>query len=192
MYSLPGLIKIKYMKLMIISDIHGFTDPLQKVLDVFEKEKCSMILLLGDALYHGPRNAFDGSYDAAATAELLNHYSSKIVAVRGNCDSEVDQMVLDFPLMSDYHIVLDGERKIFMTHGHLYNRQSMPPLNKGDIFVSGHSHMAHLEESKGIFYFNPGSISLPRQNTVPSFGIYDSESLKILSLEGDVLEILRL
>lgn len=177
---------------MILSDIHGFTEPLKKALAFFDEEKCSNILFLGDALYHGPRNAFDETYNAAATAELLNRYSDKIIAVRGNCDSEVDQMVLSYPLMSDYHIVLDGERKIFFTHGHIYNRSVMPPLNRGDIFASGHTHVAEIEEEKGIYHFNPGSISLPRSNTEASFGLYDGSALKILSLEGEVLQSLEL
>lgn len=146
-----------------------------------------MILLLGDALYHGPRNAIDEGYDASETIELLNSVSDKILSVRGNCDSEVDQMVLNFPNMSDYLIVLDGERKIFMTHGHIYNRSLMPPLNTGDIFVSGHTHVAEIELSRGIVHFNPGSISLPRQNTPPSYGIYDGKSLSVKSLEGELL-----
>jgi len=147
-----------------------------------------MILFLGDALYHGPRNSIDSGYNAAETIELLNSVSNKIVAVRGNCDSEVDQMVLNFSNMSDYHMVLDGERKIFMTHGHIFNRSSMPHLNKGDIFVSGHTHVAEIAESKGIIHFNPGSISLPRQNTIPSYGIYDGKSLQVKSLDGELLQ----
>lgn len=176
------------MKLMILSDVHGFTEPLNKALEYFDREQCSHILFLGDALYHGPRNAFDESYNAAATAEVLNRYSDKILAVRGNCDSEVDQMVLSYPLMSDYHIVLDGERKIFFTHGHIYNRDVMPPLNKGDIFASGHTHVAEIEEIDEIIHFNPGSVSLPRRETLPSFGLYDGSELKVISLEGEVLQ----
>jgi len=176
------------MKFMILSDIHGFTEPLDKALDAFEKENCSMILFLGDALYHGPRNAFGGSYNAAEAARKLNRYSDRILAVRGNCDSEVDQMVLNFPLMSDYHIVFDGDRKFFLTHGHLYNRDNMPPLREGDIFASGHSHIAHLEKKEGIIHFNPGSISLPRENSSPSYGLYEDGNLRIVSLGGEVLK----
>lgn len=146
-----------------------------------------MILFLGDALYHGPRNSIDSGYNASDTIELLNSVCDKILAVRGNCDSEVDQMVLKFPNMSDYHMVLDGERKIFLTHGHIFNRDVMPPLNKGDIFASGHTHIAKIEEYDGIIHFNPGSISLPRQNTLPSYGIYDGKSLQVKSLEGEIL-----
>lgn len=146
-----------------------------------------MILLLGDALYHGPRNSLDDNYNTEKAIELLNSVSDKILAVRGNCDSEVDQMVLNYSNMSDYHIVLDGERKIFMTHGHIYNRHNMPPLNKGDIFASGHSHVASIENIDGIVHFNPGSISLPRENTPPSYGIYDGQRLLVKSLERDVL-----
>lgn len=175
------------MKLFILSDIHGFSRALKKALLAFEMEKCSMILLLGDALYHGPRNAIDDDYNASDTIEQLNRVSDKILAVRGNCDSEVDQMVLDFSNMSDYHIVLDGERKIFLTHGHIFNKSVMPPLNEGDIFASGHTHVAKIEESKGIIHFNPGSISLPRQNTPPSYGLYDGKSLSVKSLDGELL-----
>lgn len=175
------------MKLFIFSDIHGSASALKKTLTAFEKENCSMILLLGDALYHGPRNSVEDDYNTGETIELLNSVSDKILAVRGNCDSEVDQMVLNYSNMSDYHIVLDGDRKIFLTHGHIYNRHNMPPLNKGDIFASGHSHVAEIEEVRGIIHFNPGSISLPRQNTLPSYGIYDGKSLKVKTLEGEAL-----
>jgi putative phosphoesterase len=175
------------MKLFIFSDIHGSANAMAKTLDAYKKEQCSNILLLGDALYHGPRNSIENDYDTGKTIELLNSVSDNILAVRGNCDSEVDQMVLNYSNLSDYHIVFDGERKIFMTHGHIYNRYNMPPLNKGDIFASGHSHIAEITERKGIIHFNPGSISLPRENTLPSYGTYDGKSLLVKSLEGEIL-----
>jgi len=176
------------MKLFIISDIHGSSIALEKVLEAYRRDDYSIILLLGDALYHGPRNTIDHGYDTGKTIELLNSVSDKIIAVRGNCDSEVDQMVLNYSNMSDYHIVFDGTRKIFMTHGHIYSNYNMPHLNKGDIFACGHSHVAAIEEDRGVIHFNPGSISLPRENTLPSYGIYDGKSLKVISLEGDILK----
>lgn len=146
-----------------------------------------MILLLGDVLYHGPDNSILDGYDTGETIEILNHFSDKILAVRGNCDSEVDQTVLNYSNMSDYHIVFDGTRKIFITHGHILNIYNMPLLNKGDIFASGHSHVAEIKETQGIIHFNPGSISLPRKNTLPSYGIYDGKSLFVKSLDGEIL-----
>ena len=176
------------MKLLILSDIHGFSDPLEYILKAFYEENCTMILFLGDALYHGPRNSIDDGYNASRTIEILNSLSDKILAVRGNCDSEVDQMVLDYSLLSDYHMVFDGMRKIFFTHGHIYNRANMPLLNRGDIFASGHTHIAEIEDVKGVIHFNPGSISLPRRNTQASYGIYDGTSLMVKSLEGEILK----
>ena len=175
------------MKLLILSDIHGSSQALKKTLQAYKNEKCKMILLLGDALYHGPGNSIDDGYDTTETIELLNRVSENILAVRGNCDSEVDQSVLNYSNMSDYHIVLDGERKIFITHGHIYNRYNMPVLNKGDIFVSGHTHVAEIKKEKGIIHFNPGSIALPRQGTLPSYGTYDGKSLKVKTLDGEII-----
>ena len=119
------------MKWMIISDIHGSLDDLKKVIDIFGEEKMDRMILLGDLLYHGPRNPLPKGYQPKEVAILLNQYKDKIIAVRGNCDAEVDQMVLDFPMRADYsELYIDGHH-FFMTHGHLYDEDHMPYFNQG-------------------------------------------------------------
>jgi putative phosphoesterase len=174
------------MKLLILSDIHGSFKALEKTLEAYGKENCSMIVLLGDVLFHEPQNSISRSPEIKKTIELLNSVSDKILAVRGNCDREVDQTVLHFPIMNEYRILFDGNRQLFLTHGHLFNKYNMPSLNKGDIFACGHSHVAQIIERQGIIHFNPGSISMPRENTLSSYGLYDGENLLVKSLDGDL------
>ncbi len=179
------------MKCIILSDIHGSYDDLKKVIDVFETEKMDKIILLGDLLYHGPRNPLPISYNPQKVAQLLNQYKDKIIAVRGNCDAEVDQMVLDFPMRADYlEIFLDGHR-FFITHGHLYNEELLPLINEGDVFMYGHFHKPIAKKTNGIYIFNPSSISLPKEG-VKSFGIYENHELKIVSLEKKLIKKINL
>ena len=175
------------MKLFIVSDIHGSLEDLKKVLALFEKEKADKLVLLGDLLYHGPRNPLPEGYNPKEVATLLNSYKDKIIAVRGNCDAEVDQMVLEFPMRADYsELFIDGHR-FFITHGHLYNEDHLPMLNEGDIFMYGHFHKPTAKKENGIVIFNPSSISLPKAG-VKSFGIYENNELKIVSLENEKLQ----
>lgn len=175
------------MKLFIVSDIHGSLEDLKKVLALFEKEKADKLVLLGDLLYHGPRNPLPEGYNPKEVAILLNSYKDKIIAVRGNCDAEVDQMVLEFPMRADYsELFIDGHR-FFITHGHLYNEDNMPMLNEGDILMYGHFHKPIAKKENGIVIFNPSSISLPKAGG-KSFGIYENNELKIVSLENECLQ----
>lgn len=179
------------MKCMIISDIHGSYDDLRRVIDIYEEEKCEKLILLGDLLYHGPRNPLPEGYNPRSVAFLLNQYKDKIIAVRGNCDAEVDQMVLDFPMRADYlELYMDGHR-FFITHGHLYNEDQLPLLNEGDVLMYGHFHKGIAKNEKGIVIFNPSSISLPKEGT-KSFGIYENHELKIYSLEKNLLQNLKI
>lgn len=175
------------MKLFIVSDIHGSLEDLKKVLDLFEKEKADKLVLLGDLLYHGPRNPLPEGYNPKEVAQLLNHYKDKIIAVRGNCDAEVDQMVLDFPMRADYSELFIDNHRFFITHGHLYNEESMPLLNEGDILMYGHFHKPIAKKENGIVIFNPSSISLPKAGE-KSFGIYENHELKIVSLENKCIK----
>jgi putative phosphoesterase len=179
------------MKCMIISDIHGSYEDLKIVLNIFELEKMDKLIILGDILYHGPRNDLPQGYAPKKVTSLLNQYKQKIIAVRGNCDAEVDQMVLDFPMRADYHeLYLDGHR-FFLTHGHLYNEDQMPLLNEGDILMYGHFHKPIAKQKNGIVIFNPSSISLPKEGE-KSFGIYENHELSIYSLENNLLKVFKL
>ncbi len=172
------------MKLIFISDIHGSARAMNFMEKVFGELKPDYIVILGDELYHGPRNPLPNGYDPKETARILNKYSTKIIAVRGNCDAQVDQMMLDYPIMADYSQIVMKERKIFLTHGHIYNPENMPKLNKGDIFVSGHTHIPVLEEKNGIYIINPGSISLPKGDNLPSYAIYEQNEINLYEINA--------
>ncbi len=180
------------MKIMFLSDIHGSAKYTKLALEKFEEEKADKLVLLGDLMYHGPRNPLSEEYNPKEVAEILNRYKEKIIAIRGNCDSEVDQMLLEFPIMSDYTEILFNEVKIFATHGHIYNKENMPKLNKGDIFIHGHFHIPMVEVFKDVYYFNPGSITLPRENSKNSYAILDENLFVIKDLEGNVVKKIEL
>lgn len=176
------------MKVMFISDIHGSSKYCRKAIEKFEKHKCDMLVILGDILYHGPRNELPDGYDCKEVIKMLNPVAAKIVAVRGNCDSEVDQMVLDFPMRSDYSILnLDGH-KFFLTHGHLFDEENMPPLKKGDIFAYGHIHKPVAKcDNDGIYIINPSSVSLPKKGE-RSFGLYEDDCFRIYTFENELVK----
>ena len=141
------------MKLLIASDIHGDLDSAKTVIEAFKREKCTRILLLGDLLYHGPRNDLPSTYAPKEVISLLNEYKDIILTVRGNCDTEVDQMVLSFPILADYSIIFDSGLTIFATHGHHHNTQTPPPLNSGDILLHGHTHVQTCEQFGDSNYY---------------------------------------
>lgn len=179
------------MKMMIISDIHGSYNDLKEVLDIFQEEHVDQLLILGDILYHGPRNDLPEGYNPKKVIPLLNQYKDKIIAVRGNCDAEVDQMVLEFPMRADYtQLYIDGHR-FFVTHGHLWNEENLPLLNPGDIFMYGHFHKPVNLCHNGIYMFNPSSISLPKAG-VKSFGMYENNELKIFSLKKELINVIKI
>lgn len=172
------------MKIMFISDIHGSLPAIQMALGHFERKQGDLIVILGDELYHGPRNPLPEGYDPKTVAALLNDYREKILAVRGNCDSEVDQMMLSFPMMADYsRLYVDGI-SFFLTHGHLYDPEHLPPLASGEVFVYGHYHVPVTKEENGIFYINPNSISLPKQGAA-SYGWYENGIYRLFDLKTD-------
>ncbi len=179
------------MKCMIVSDIHGSLNDLKRVLDIYEEENMDKLILLGDLLYHGPRNPLPEGYNPKEVAILLNQYKDKIVAVRGNCDAEVDQMVLDFPMRADYAELYIDDHRFFVTHGHLYNEDYMPLLNQGDVLMYGHFHKPIAKLKDGIIIFNPSSISLPKAG-VKSYGVYENNELKIFSLEKSLIESIKI
>lgn len=180
------------MKMMIASDIHGSLYWCEALLERFAAERAERLVLLGDLLYHGPRNALPRDYNPAGVAELLNRHKTSIFCVRGNCDSEVDQMVLDFPLMADYMLLPVGERMIFATHGHVHNEQNLPPFKKGDVLLHGHTHVPSLSYKGDYFYINPGSVSIPKEGSQNSCITLSDGTLTLLSICGDALGAIEL
>ncbi len=166
------------MKILFLSDIHGVPSALKRALDAAETLGYDFLALLGDLLYHGPRNGVPDFYDPAKVAQMLNLRKDRIVAVRGNCDAEVDQMMFEFPMMGDYAILEAGRETFFLTHGHLWNENRLPPVGIGTVLAQGHTHIAELKKlACGLTIFNPGSVALPKGGTAPSFGYFDGEAL---------------
>ena len=177
------------MKIMIASDLHGDFDCVKRMLDIFDSEGCDRLLLLGDLLYHGPRNNLPDGYAPKRVIELLNSRRDVILAVRGNCDTEVDQMVLDFPILADYvYLSVDGH-SFLATHGHRYNTECPPPLRPGEILLHGHTHILTVTEfGEKNLYINPGSVSIPKANNPKSYALYEGGRLEIRSLDGEVIK----
>lgn len=153
------------MKWLIASDIHGSASWCRKLLERYETEGADRLLLLGDLLYHGPRNDLPDEYAPKQVIAMLNEHRSDILCVRGNCEAEVDQMVLDFPVLADYALLTVGKRMVFATHGHLYNESKLPPLHCGDILLHGHTHVPKCVDHGDYVYLNPGSVSIPKENS---------------------------
>ncbi len=174
------------MKWLIASDIHGSAYYCEKLIDAYYNEKAGKILLLGDVLYHGPRNDLPDGYAPKKVIAMLNALENDIICVRGNCDTEVDQMVLNFPIMADYAILAAGERIIYATHGHIYNNNNLPPVHKGDILLHGHTHVPVYEEFSTHIYMNPGSVSIPKENSQHSYMTFEGNVFQWKSLDGEI------
>lgn len=178
------------MRFLIASDIHGSAYYCRKLTDAFQREKADRLLLLGDILYHGPRNDLPIEYSPKEVIAMLNPLADRIISVRGNCDGEVDDMVLDFPVLAEYAIISDnslGSNIIFATHGHHFNANALPKLTKGDILLHGHTHIPTFETVGGIVVVNPGSVSIPKENSEHSYMIFENGEFTRKSLEGDIL-----
>lgn len=172
------------MKIMIASDIHGSAYYCRKLLDAYKKEQPEKLLLLGDLLYHGPRNDLPKEYAPKEVITMLNDISNEILCVRGNCDCEVDQMVLDFPVLAEYAVLYHKNHMIFVTHGHIFNKNNMPKLHNGDIILTGHTHVPACDAVGECTYINPGSVSIPKENSEHSYMILDDSGFKWLDLDG--------
>ena len=173
------------MKLLIASDIHGDFESAKRVIEMFKEEKCDKLILLGDILYHGPRNDLPYGYAPKNVIDLLNREKEIILAVRGNCDTEVDQMVLSFPILADYALLFVDGFSMFLTHGHHFSPDAPPALAKGDALVSGHTHVAGIRPfGNGNLYLNPGSPSIPKEETIPSYLLYESGRFSLRDLSG--------
>lgn len=177
------------MKLLIASDIHGDADATKKLFEAFEREKADKLLLLGDLLYHGPRNNLPAHYAPKEVIECLNAHKDILLCVRGNCDAEVDSMVLSFPIRADYAFLsLDGIT-VFATHGHLFTHHECA-LKKGDCFLQGHTHIPQIQMTDdGILLLNPGSVSLPKNNAPATYMLFDEGSFILKTIDGRVYPV---
>ena len=175
------------MKWMIASDLHGSYYYTRQMVDAFEREQAGRLLLLGDLLYHGPRNDLPREYAPKQVIPLLNSLKTKLLCVRGNCEAEVDQMVLEFPVMADYCVLPVGQRLIYATHGHLHNLQNLPPLAPGDILLHGHTHIPAWQEfGQGNLYLNPGSVSIPKEGSAHGYMTLEETKFCWKTLDGQV------
>ena len=174
------------MKILIASDIHGSAFYCRKLVEAVGRESPKKILLLGDILYHGPRNALPEEYDPQAVSKMLNalNRTIKILCVRGNCDSEVDQMMLEFPIMAEYCLLSVQDKVIFATHGHVFNKNHMPPVSPGDVLLHGHTHVPAWEEIQGCLYLNPGSVSIPKNDSQHGYMILNDDGFAWKDLDG--------
>lgn len=178
------------MKILVVSDIHGSYQSAHYIKKLLEETGAKVCCLLGDILYHGPRNDIPEGYEPKKVIRELNDISGQLIVVRGNCDSEVDQMVLEFPIMAEYNYILFDDRKIFVTHGHVYTVDEHPKLNDGDCMLSGHTHIPTAYEKDGIYYLNPGSITLPKENNPRSYGVLDENGFIVYSIEQEIIQFI--
>ena len=178
------------MRILIISDIHGSSYYAEKIRENEEKERPEQIILLGDLYYHGPRNDLTQEYNPMKVAGVLNDFTEKLRAVRGNCDAEVDEMISNFKFEQNIQMQVNG-KKVFFTHGHYYNMENLPE-DKIDIMFYGHYHTGFIEEENGIIFANPGSISLPKNNTEHSYIIFDEAKITLKNVDGQIIKEKRL
>ena len=180
------------MKLLIASDLHGSAFYCEKLMERIREEQPDRILLLGDLLYHGPRNDLPEGYAPKKVIPMLNGLKEKIIAVRGNCEAEVDQMVLEFPVLADYCVLVIEGKTFFATHGHVYNTDHLPPLKKGDILIHGHTHVLKAENMGDYIWLNPGSVSIPKEGNPPTYAVLENGLFEIKDFDGNVVKSIQL
>jgi len=171
---------------MIASDIHGSATYCKQLLTAYQAEAPDRLLLLGDLLYHGPRNDLPTGYAPKEVIDLLNPLASNLLCVRGNCEAEVDQMVLRFPVLADYAFLEVNGLRIFATHGHLFGEENPPLLSKGDLLLCGHTHIPAFRSHKDFTYLNPGSVSIPKEGSAHSYLILENQTFRWKDLNGNV------
>ena len=175
------------MKFLVVSDIHGSSYYAKKLESIIKKENPDKIILLGDLYYHGPRNPLTQEYAPKEVATILNSHKDRILAVRGNCDAEVDQMISEFELQESISLTIDG-KKFFFTNGNHYNIDNLPE-EKFDVMVYGHFHTGFIKEKEGKLFVNPGSISLPKQDTKNSYAIIEKGRISLKDIEGEDINV---
>lgn len=172
-------------KFLIASDIHGDAQTAGRLAEIYRESGAERLVLLGDILYHGPRNDLPEGYDPKKVISILNELCDDILAVRGNCDTEVDQMVLEFPILADYAYIFADGLRIFATHGHNFNTSKLPPLKKRDVLLHGHTHVPASEPfGDENIYINPGSVSIPKENSPKSYILYEDRRFSFCDLDG--------
>ena len=174
------------MKLMIASDLHGSAYYTGKLLDAYAREAPEKLLLLGDILYHGPRNDLPRDYAPKEVIALLNPLADRLLCVRGNCDAEVDQMVLAFPILADYCVLFEQGHTIYATHGHVFSEEQPPKLQPGDVLLAGHTHVPKCADHGGWRYLNPGSVSIPKDGSWNGYMTLENGLFLWKDLEGRV------
>ncbi len=180
-------------RFMIASDLHGDGECVEELLLRYRESGAERLILLGDLLYHGPRNDLPAGYAPKRVIELLNSIKSELLCVRGNCDTEVDAMVLDFPILADYAFISADGISFFATHGHKYNLDCLPPLKRGDILLHGHTHVSTAEPfGNDNLYVNPGSVSIPKEGTPKGYILYTDRRLEFCTLHGEVYKTVAL
>lgn len=176
------------MKYMFASDIHGSAYYCRKMLQVFEESKADRLILLGDILYHGPRNDLPKEYAPKEVIAMLNAVKQKILCVRGNCDTEVDQMVLEFPILADYAVLVLNGLTFYATHGHVFNENALPPIQDHDILIHGHTHLLKADKVGSHWILNPGSVSIPKGGNPASYAMLEEQTFVIYDFEGKVVK----
>ena len=175
------------MKIFIGSDIHGSAYYCRAMLDAYKREKAQRLLLLGDLLYHGPRNDLPRDYAPKEVIAMLNGVKNEVLCVRGNCEAEVDQMVLEFPVLAEYAVLMYRSHIIYASHGHITNPHNVPPLKAGDILLNGHTHVPACEKTGDILYMNPGSLSIPKEHSCHSYMLWEDDTFQWKNVEtGEV------
>ena len=174
------------VKIMIASDIHGSEFYCKKLVEAYKREGADRLLLLGDILYHGPRNDLPEGYAPKKVIEILNGMRDELLCVRGNCDTEVDQMVLDFPILADYAVLSAGDKLIYATHGHKFGKDNPPPLKDGDILLCGHTHIPECTDCGKLTYLNTGSVSIPKENSWHGYILLENNEFIWRDFDGEI------
>ena len=180
------------MKYMFASDVHGSAYYCRLMLEKYKEEQAERLVLLGDLLYHGPRNDLPKEYAPKEVIKMLNGMKNDIYAVRGNCEAEVDQMVLEFPVMADYCILSIDGKTLYATHGHVYNENNLPLFHEGDILIHGHTHVLKAEQKEGYILLNPGSVSIPKEGNPPTYAVLEDKTFTIKDFDGNIIKEMRL
>jgi len=175
------------MKWFIASDLHGSALWCEKMLAAYAREGADRLVLLGDILYHGPRNDLPEGYAPKQVIAALNPLKAQILCVRGNCDTEVDQMVLEFPILADYALLADGGLSVYLTHGHKFGEQNPPPMPKGSILLCGHTHVPAWNVHEGFIYVNPGSVSIPKNGSHHGYMLLENGVFTWKDLDGNIV-----